>query len=413
MTPNPAAATLRLAGQTEKALPRKFPFTRTTLDGLKVPAGKDRVWVYDSRVRNLCFSKSATGTTAYYWSGKIGGRMSRFKLADGSLEVEQARQLAAEAESKRAHGVNPLDERKQARGEMTFRELFAWYLENHSKAKKRTWKDDEQKFNKFLQPIAGRKVSSITRQDIATLHRKIGATVPGSANRVLALISSIFGQAAKLGVEVQNPAKGVDRFPEHDRARYLLPDELERFLAAVDNEPNPIWKDVFRVALFTGARKNNILTMRWEEVDLPANVWRIPGEKFKNGQPQTIHLPASVVEILRAREGRKSEWVFPSDGPTGHASQPRHAWDRLLERAGLKELWIHDLRRSLGSWMAATGASLSVIGKGLGHRTTSTTARYARLDLSPVKAGVDTAVAAMLAAAKPKPEPVGSGDTAK
>jgi integrase len=326
--------------------------------------------------------------------------MVRFKLAGGDVAIEQARRLAAEVEAQRAHGINPLDERKQARREMTFTQLFQWYLENHARQNKRTWKEDQQKFNLHLQGLANRKVSTITRQDVAAVHRKIGETSPGSANRTLALISSVFGRAAALGVDVQNPAKGVQRFPEHQRERFLLPDEMERFMAAVDAEPEP-WPDFFHICLFTGARRNNVLTMRWTEIDLNARVWRIPGEKFKNGQPQTVHLPAPAVEILTSRQNDKADWVFPSDGKLGHIRSPRQAWERITERAGLSGLWIHDLRRSLGSWMAGSGSNQSVIGKTLGHLSPSITARYTRVTLDPVRVGVDTAVAAMLAAAKP------------
>ena len=92
------------------------------------------------------------------------------------------------------------------------------------------------------------------------------------------------------------------------------------------------------------------------------------------------------------------EWVFPSYGKTGHLVEPKKAWNRLLDRAEISDLRIHDLRRTLGSWQAATGASLPVIGKSLGHKNQATTAIYARLDLDPVRQAVNTATAAMLAA---------------
>jgi integrase len=91
---------------------------------------------------------------------------------------------------------------------------------------------------------------------------------------------------------------------------------------------------------------------------------------------------------------------FPAlTGKTGHLVEPKKAWKRLLDRAGLSNLRIHDLRRTLGSWQAKTGASLLVIGKSLNHKSTQSTAIYARLDLEPVRESINLATTAMLNAA--------------
>jgi integrase len=90
--------------------------------------------------------------------------------------------------------------------------------------------------------------------------------------------------------------------------------------------------------------------------------------------------------------------VFPGRGKTGHLVEPKTAWARILKRAGLQNLRLHDLRRTLGSWQAATGASLPIIGKSLGHKSLAATQVYARLNLDPVRAAVNTATDAMLLA---------------
>jgi integrase len=140
--------------------------------------------------------------------------------------------------------------------------------------------------------------------------------------------------------------------------------------------------------------------MRWNEIDLTNGRWAIPGAKFKNGKPQVVHLAPPAVEILKSRRKNDSEWVFP--GADGHLRKPQRAWRNLCRRANLQDLRIHDLRRTLGSWQAAGGTSLAIIGKSLGHRTAQATAVYARLDLEPVKASVNAAVAAMAAAGAAK-----------
>lgn len=193
-----------------------------------------------------------------------------------------------------------------------------------------------------------------------------------------------------------NPARGIKSYPENERERFIQSDELPRFFQALAEEENPDMRDYFLISLLTGARKSNVLAMRWADVNLDRTEWRIP--ITKNGTPQTVALAPVAVEILRGRE-QGGAWVFPGIGKTGHLVEPKKGWCRVLARAGLSDLRIHDLRRTLGSWQAKTGASLSIIGKSLNHKTYQATGIYARLDLDPVRASVERAADAMLTAA--------------
>lgn len=202
------------------------------------------------------------------------------------------------------------------------------------------------------------------------------------------------------GLTEANPAKGIRRNPEKSRDRFLQSDELPRFFAALATEPNPVIRDYILVSLLTGARRANVLSMRWTELNLEEGVWRIP--VTKNGTPQNVPLSPETIEILSGRKdaaGAGEVFVFPGEGETGHLVEPKKGWLRVLEHAGLSDLRIHDLRRTLGSWQAKTGASLAIIGKSLNHKSHQTTAIYARLDLDPVRESVARATAAMLAAA--------------
>jgi integrase len=139
--------------------------------------------------------------------------------------------------------------------------------------------------------------------------------------------------------------------------------------------------------------------MRWDQLAMEG-VWRIP--ETKNGLPVLVPLVETAQNILRARRETvgDSPWVFPGPGKAGHLVEVRKAWVRVCERGGLEGLRIHDLRRTLGSWQAAAGASETIIGKSLGHRPGSkATAVYARLQLDPVRASMANATAAMLEAA--------------
>jgi len=222
---------------------------------------------------------------------------------------------------------------------------------------------------------------------------------------VKALVSSIFGWSISVGLWQTNLALGIRLNREYSRDRFIQGDELPKFFQALADEENDIMRDYFLLSLLTGARRANVLAMQWKDVNLKRGEWRI--EETKTGTPQTVTLSPEVLSILRNRiRNRKpsepTTFVFPGDGRSGHLIEPKKGWQRILERAGIDNLRIHDLRRTLGSWQAKTGASLSIIGKSLNHKNPSTTAIYARLDLDPVRKSVNTATSAMIAAARMK-----------
>jgi integrase len=177
---------------------------------------------------------------------------------------------------------------------------------------------------------------------------------------------------------------------------------MQSFFSAVVAEDQP-WRDFFLTMLLTGQRKSNVCSMRWDEIDLKSAVWTVPAAKAKAGKPIPVALSPPVYAILcrrRAEIGDENPWVFPGDSAEGRIVDPKKAWARVLTISGIDNLRMHDLRRSLGSWQAALGASLAIIGKSLGHADLSSTQVYARLQLDPVRESVTKASQAMLDAGK-------------
>ena len=228
---------------------------------------------------------------------------------------------------------------------------------------------------------------------------------------MLALVRVIFNKASAWGYfSGDNPAKGIDKFREIPRERFLQEEEMESFFKAVAVEPNPAVRDVVFLLLQTGARISNVLSARWENIHLDAEKprWEIP--VTKSGYPVKIGLVEEAVDLLRQRriEVGDSPWVFPAQGKAknrgGHMTDIKAGWMRILDRAGIEKLRLHDLRRTFGSWQAITGASLPVIGRSLGHRNVTTTQIYARLTEDPVQASTQKAYRAMRKAAGDLPE---------
>jgi integrase len=386
-------------------MPEKINFTKEKIDAVKCATG--RRWVYDVKTPGLAMQTTATGAKSFYLYRWFQGRPERVLLGKyPDMTPEQARTAATMAAGKFAAGVNPQEQKRKARGEMTFGDLFTDWLERHAKVHKKSWRQDDDNYERYLTDWKTWKLAQVKRGDISTLHAKLGKdSGPYTANRALALVSTLFNWAtSEHSFERLNPCKGIKRFKEATRERFLQADEFPAFVKALKAEPNEDMRDFFWMCLLTGARRSNVQEMKWEELNVQRAEWCIPDTK--GGIPVTVPLSEPAVKILKDRMGNGSAYVFPGRGATGHLTEPKMAWANVLERAGLANLRIHDLRRTLGSWQAAAGASLSIIGKSLGHRNTATTAIYARLNIDPVRQSVTTATTAMLAAGAVKPKKV-------
>ena len=387
----------------------KINFTQAAIGRLAAPA-KGRIYYADTKTPGLCLAVWQSGTKSFELYKRMGGRPMRLKIGRfPQVTVEQARKEVARLAGEIARGNNPAGDRRQARGETTLEQMFSMYLEGHAKPHKRTWQGDQDQYNRYLAGWRARKLSQVRRADVAGLHAKIGRDHgPYAANRLLALLSAMFNHAAGLGYDGGNPAKGVKKFKEQSRDRFLHGDEIHAFFHALADEVEP-WPDLFTLALLTGARKANVLAMKWGDLELTRGLWRIPEAESKNKEPMLCILHPAAVEILQRRADanaaadKPSEYVFPSWGEAGHISETKTAWKRIIDRAQIKDVRLHDLRRTLGSWQAAQGARLSIIGRSLGHKNVASTAVYARLDLDPVRASVNAAGDMILAAASGEP----------
>lgn len=432
-------------------------FTKAVLDALPLPAKGQRAEYCDAKQAALRLRVSASGVKTFCVLKRVkGAGMERVTLARyPEMTVEQARRKTAEIIGKIAEGDNPAEVRRAIRTEMTFSELFKEFGERHGK-RLRSWAADQQRYRDYLdRPLGKRRLSEITSPMITRIlsdverQGKANATI----NNVRALASSIFARGIEWGLAESNPVAATKTRKKVSRDRFLQSFELPRFFAALMEEPNETVRDYFLVSLLTGARRSNVLAMRWREVNFHDRIWRIP--RTKNDDPQNVTLSAEVVDILkRRREGaeKDAEYVFPGEGESGHLVEPKKGWKRIFDRdelaqlvtmiiaaggefgskrnaktghevfesldarlerarkvasdlelkiddARIPDLRIHDLRRTLGSWQAKTGASLPIIGKSLNHKSQQATAIYARLDLDPVRMSVERATAAMLEAA--------------
>ena len=361
------------------------------------PAGQ--VFVRDAELPGFAL-RVTQGRKSFVLEKRIRGRMRRLTIGPyGPLTVDQARTLANIHVGAIAQGTDPAQVRQDRVHEPTFADLTTQYLERHA-PRKRSARDDRGMLQTHLAIFRTRKLTDLSRNDVARLHATVGATAPYRANRLVALLRKMFNLARDWGLYVgENPATRIQFFHEESRDRFVQPEELPRLFQAIAEEPNSSVRGVLLTALLTGARRTEILTMRWDEVSLTRAEWRIP--QTKAGRPHLLPLPHALVTLLR-RVPRVDgvPYVFPGQDGTSPLQNVKRAWDRIRTKAGIPDVRFHDLRRTVGSWLAGSGESLSLIGKVLNHHDVSTTAIYARLNLDPVRQALERQATKMLAAAE-------------
>jgi integrase len=361
------------------------------------------------------------GSKAYIWEGKIRRRTRRITLGSCSaITAAIAREKAKKVRAAIAMERDPSEERAAKRGEFTFADMAKEYFERVRDHKApSTLKEDAGLLRRYVpQGWYSRKLSDISHNDISKLHSTVGREHGHyAANHLLRLQRHIWNCARAWGLSQgeQNPVRGVKLFKEKKRKRFLSPEELRRVNEALIEESDVYWRAFFPLSLLVGTRRGELLAARWKDFNLDTKTptWMIPNTK--EGEPRYLPLASAAAAILRDLPSRgNSQWVFPSHGRTGHLVEVKSAWKRIRDRAGVPDVRPHDLRRTLGSWLAASNHSLPMIGAALGHSQPSTTAVYARIALDPLRAALEANAAQMLSAgglgARPaEHEPVASG----
>ncbi len=385
---------------------RCIHFTKAAIEELTPPA-TGRQYVYDTKINGLAVAVFSTGAKVFYVYRWVAGKPEKIKVARWpDVGVEVARKMASKIIGAIAAGGNPNEEKRAARRSQTLQQAFDAYmlLPTRTRSKRpraaKTLHDYRLQYTAHLSPWADRPLSKITRHDVEELHNRLGANNGHyAANRMLELLRGIYNAAIEKGFAAKNPALGIMPFEEIPRERFLLPSEMARFFEALEAEKSDKTRDAIMLMLLTGQRKTNVLSMRWEDVNLEDAIWELP--TTKTGKHR-VPLSVSALEILKRRKKHplKPEFVLPGLHERGHLKDITKAWTRIKERSKLGDLRMHDLRRSLGSWQTATGASLQIVGKMLGHKRPETTQIYARLNLEPVRESLEAATAAIMKAAK-------------
>jgi integrase len=236
-------------------------------------------------------------------------------------------------------------------------------------------------------------VRGITFDDIETIHTSMKAT-PYRANRVLALLSKMFSLASTrwqkwTGLE-NNPARGIRRYPEESRQRYLSPDELGLLAKVLSEHRDQRSANAVRLLILTGARKTEVLRASWQQIDLERGTWTKPAHFTKQNREHRLPLSAAALKLLQEmKENASSDFLFPGETPDQPMGDLKKFWRNVCRAADLAGVRLHDLRHSHASILASAGISLPMIGALLGHTQVTTTKRYSHLFDDPLRAAAD------------------------
>ena len=349
--------------------------------------------IWDGEMKGFGLRVNPTGKKVFILRYRVNGIQGIHSIGEyGKLTVDQARAIAKERFADIGKGIDPNDAKKKTAMGTTIADLATLYLE-YSKKTKKSWKNDEYKMNKHVIPSLGnRKIDTIQQKDIQALHSDIGKDAPYEANRVRSLISAMFSYAQKIGMvdgQYSNPCTHVEKFKEQSRDRWVTHEEMPRLWQAIENEANPYIRAALKIDLLTGLRKTELLSLQWKDISFErATVYL---GTTKNGRPFTQPLCPLVIEILQSLprlEGNPH--CFPSSVKPGcHIVEIKNSWNRIRKEADLLDIHLHDLRRTVGSWMATAGHSLLLIGKTLNQSSQQVTEVYSRLSTDPVRAALD------------------------
>jgi integrase len=403
--------------------------TKRVVDGLRPQVREFAIW--DSKLPGFGVRVRPSGALSYivvYRAGSgRGAPVRRYTIATvGKTAPEAARRRAKTILGAVAHGRDPAGEKATERGTLTISELADRFMAEHVEQKRKpgTAVFYRQLLDKVIRPELGSiKTDKLTRPQIARVHGSLRDT-PFQANRVLAVIGSMYAFAGRSGIipEGTNPARRIEKFKEHRRERFLTGEELERLGSAIReaetkgvpwdvDEAKPKAKHLpkaknrftkigpsaaaaIRLLLFTGCRLREILHLKWEQVDLERGLVFLADSKTGK---KTVILNAPALAVLAGLD-RLGSFVVPGGDPENARADLKRPWEAVARRAGLQGVRLHDLRHTYASFGAGGGLGLPIIGKLLGHTQASTTQRYAHLDADPLRRASE-AIAGRIAAA--------------
>ena len=374
----------------------KRKLNNSTIDAMS--AGNRDLFVWDEGLPGFGVRIKTTGVKSYIvqYRNRTTGDTRRKTLGKHGplLTYTEARRRARVILGQAIDGKDPVADSREARRALTMKQLADDYIANHATPRKRprSLVNDRNMLASVILPALGRRrIKDVSPSEIRTLHNRMVGT-PYHANRMLALLSSMFSYANRAGLRPDNPVKGIERFHEERRERWLTNEELSRLIDVLVSHPNQKAANAVRLQILTGARIGEVLKAEWSHFDLDRGIWTKPSHHTK--QRRTEHLPLSsqaidLLSTMRDNAQPESIHLFPGKAKGKPISEIRKFWRGVCETADLQGYRLHDNRHTYASHLVSEGLSLEIVGRLLGHTNPMTTRRYAHLADTPLRAAAE------------------------
>lgn len=348
------------------------------------PPSRGEVFIWDTEVSG--FGVRLWGKSkAYVVQVRLYGRTRRKVLGKpGEVELSEARERAQKIKGAISDGRDPFTEALRARAAWTMRDAMDYFLGAYAMRRRldKHYKRNSETLanNAFPKAWWHRKLSSFTQDEIVTRHNSMSLT-PRNANALLQLLSRLF----TLGMEQRhcdrNPVKGIQKFDETKRDRFLTDRELKTLWNYLADHPNIEAASCAMLILLTGCRPGEAMKARWSHINFETATWTKPATNTKDKRQHISHLSSRAVAVLQRLETHKiSPYVFPSPtDPSKPRAQLRAFWNVARKHVALPDVWIYDLRHTFASWLTMLGAGPFEVKEALGHASIVTTQRYVHL----------------------------------
>jgi len=371
--------------------------TNSYLKTAKCDAGKSWVEVRDTEVRAFGLRVYSTGAKNYFIHPMVNGQrfFQERSIHDFPGGIEDARAWAREVRRRIRAGEPIEDIREKMEGGVRTEDFFEEFLTKYSEIHKKSSATDRRYVEKYILPaFRGRAVEGLTPRDVQALRDKItsnGQEKPVTFNRVRSLLRKAWKWGQKfeyIDPALPDPAEFVDKFKERSRTRHLSDEEFVRLMDAIETEGPELYLAV-ELALATGLRKTETLSLEWSQVDLAEG--RIEVSNTKNGEVHTTTFSKRLGQLLSDRKSVSvSKFIFPGRFDTEPRKDFKLPWKRVRELAGIEDVHWHDLRRTLGTRLHQAGVDLYTIAQTLNHKNLKSTEVYARSSAASIRKPLDS-----------------------
>ncbi len=368
----------------------QIKLTKRNVDQLTT--GDRRLFVADTELSGFGMILTPAGSKSYiveYRPGAGGRSAPKRRVTIGQhgspWTPDTARDEARRILGLVAAGRDPAAEKADARRKegTTVQDIATAFIEKYAKARQKSWEETERVFRNDVYPAFGAKpVEEVTRQDIVRLIDAVAERGPIMANRTLAYVRKLFNWCIERGYITATPCAGIKPpGAAKARERVLDDDELAEVWRAADAIGGN-WCAVVKLLTLTAQRRDEVVSMRWEELDLTKAAWTLPGERTKNKRGHEVPLVATAVGVLE-KVPRLSgcPYVFSTTGMTAMSglSRAKTRLDAAIAtartKAGIAQPmpgWtFHDLRRTATTGMARLGIHPHIADAILNHKTGS------------------------------------------